>query len=514
MTLDLFKRPKFSPGQEIQDQDLTDLGRFLEARLADQFFGQFAVNLSNPLVANVSSAPGIGEAYALTVGGGHPRQGSTFRKINIAPGTLMQKIENMNGNSPTMLMYTFNGTEEVSLVNGDPTNPRVDLVQMKLELVDDDLQGRAFLQNGAKASLNCATITVVVNTVVQARVIGTGGNSISLAFVADGSGAGSLTVSGNTVTFHYQGTVTTVANFETAIAGITQPLLEVQAVGTGTNVLTTADAHVAALLAGGVDTMLVSQNFNMKTRVQCTLNVKQGTPAVSPIYPIPDAGFVAIAGCVVGTNWTAGFQPKFDDQAGATLTIHDIRMPIRLRSYRTPPALFVADFLNTRARQINGFSVVRDRTDGIPSNIIAPVQCGGNTGRLVSYDASLSSASVMTTRLIRYVGGANDAVSNPNLSLAEAGLTISPAQPSTRISSTPFYFQSHHLPEAGPIVLPNANGLGPPIWTNGFRGPSGILSGTFSVVPVINDESAALIWVDPVDASAFRFVTFYIAEGL
>ena len=46
------------------------------------------------------------------------------------------------------------------------------------------------------------------------------GNGKTIALVADGTGAGSLTVTGNAYVFHYATGVTTMANFVTAAAGV------------------------------------------------------------------------------------------------------------------------------------------------------------------------------------------------------------------------------------------------------------------------------------------------------
>lgn len=88
------------------------------------------------------------------------------------------------------------------------------------------------------------------NTVIEAVNEGPAGNLITLATVADGTGAGSLTESGTAVTFHYQSGVTTVGNFETAVAGST--LIKVKTTGTGANVLNDpADTFSATNLSAG-----------------------------------------------------------------------------------------------------------------------------------------------------------------------------------------------------------------------------------------------------------------------
>lgn len=67
--------------------------------------------------------------YALTRHGGsaYLRRGTANNKLQIAPGVLMQLI------SGTLYSYTFAGTEEYTIANGDVSNPRVDILQMKID---------------------------------------------------------------------------------------------------------------------------------------------------------------------------------------------------------------------------------------------------------------------------------------------------------------------------------------------------------------------------------------------
>lgn len=101
------------------------------------------------------------------------------------------------------------------------------------------------------ASLDLATVTTNVNTVVAAAVAGAAGNNISVELTPDGTGVGNLEEIGNSVVFHFESAVTTVANFETAVAGST--LLVVQTPGTGTNVFSGADQISATFLTGGAN---------------------------------------------------------------------------------------------------------------------------------------------------------------------------------------------------------------------------------------------------------------------
>jgi hypothetical protein len=101
-----------------------------------------------------------------------------------------------------------------------------------------------------KASLDLATKTTHVDTVVEARYPGVAGNSITVNFIAGAStNAGSLVDGTNTVTIAYRSGGTTVAMVEALIANSTQ--IEVKTSGTQANVLASpADSFSATALAG------------------------------------------------------------------------------------------------------------------------------------------------------------------------------------------------------------------------------------------------------------------------
>ncbi len=68
------------------------------------------------------------------------------------------------------------------------------------------------------AALDLNPLTGVIETVVEAVLAGASGNDITLALVADGTGAGTLDESGfPAIVFHFESTVTTVGDFENAI---------------------------------------------------------------------------------------------------------------------------------------------------------------------------------------------------------------------------------------------------------------------------------------------------------
>jgi hypothetical protein len=125
----------------------------------------------------------------------------------------------------------------------------------KLTAYVDHVSDTLALIGRAHATLDLATKTTHCNTVIEDAAAGVGGNSTTIAFVpGDTLNAGHLDESAYpTVVFHYKTAVTTVANFETAIAGSVH--LAVLTPGTGANVLADpADTFTATNLAGGTST--------------------------------------------------------------------------------------------------------------------------------------------------------------------------------------------------------------------------------------------------------------------
>lgn len=143
MTTDLYATELWLDGQEVETDKLNNGQRFLRAQLTDQILE----TLIGSVVPTTGLDPSFGgqnganastaRAYALCEGAAYLRQGSANNKIQIAPGTLLQKIANADGSDSTLVAYKFAGSEEWTLTAGDGTNPRVDLLQMALSYTTD-----------------------------------------------------------------------------------------------------------------------------------------------------------------------------------------------------------------------------------------------------------------------------------------------------------------------------------------------------------------------------------------
>lgn len=111
--------------------------------------------------------------------------------------------------------------------------------------------------NGTRSSLDLSGPGTNIDTVIEAVDPGVAGDTITITFV-DGSTAddGELTVVGLDVTFAFKTTVTTVGDFEAAVAALTgdDAIIQVQTPGTGaTALVSTVDEFGPTSLAGGAD---------------------------------------------------------------------------------------------------------------------------------------------------------------------------------------------------------------------------------------------------------------------
>lgn len=410
MSTDLYSSVLFSDGEGITLTDLHAMQRNIHAMLTDQLLqsqvaGVAIAGITQPDFGgqNGTNVPTLW-AYAISPGAAYLRQGSANNKIQIAPGTLLQKIANSDGQGSSLVPFWFDGSSagEFTLTNGDATNPRVDLLQMKLAYISDTPTSRDFEDAVSRAkSTNLMTVT--------------------------------------------------------------------------------------------------------RRRVQCTLSVKAGTPAVSPVIPDPDAGFVPVSTVVVGNGWTtAGNAPIFGADTAATnnAVVHDQRMPLGVVIDRVAPSNFI---LTANWALSNNNATI---TSSSVTNTMYAISKVG-PGRVIAVDVNSGGVTPIGTITLgsfmegNAFSGANNGFVSGN-TLTAAGFMISNVFRSMRSG-----FEEQHAPNggAGPTILGSiALGIGVPMWTSGYRTPQPPTTGVAatSCVKIINQPNA----------SQLASVSFYIAGGL
>ncbi len=169
MTTDLYSTVFFQDGEQLTFDDLNNGQRFLRAQLTDQILQQLIGDVSNAATRPEFGGDGGANAsglwaYSMSPGRAFLRQGSANNKIQLAPGTLFQKSANNDGADSTLVPFSFVGTEEWTLASGDATNPRVDVLQMKLEYITDTLASVDFQDAVTRAN------TTTPNTATRRRI--------------------------------------------------------------------------------------------------------------------------------------------------------------------------------------------------------------------------------------------------------------------------------------------------------------------------------------------------------
>lgn len=408
MSTDLYSSVLFSDGEGIVLSDLHAMQRNIHAMLTDQILQSVIGGVANTGITqpdfggqNGANVPTLW-AYTLSPGAAYLRLGSANNKIQVAPGTLLQKIANSDGGGSSLAPFWFDGSSagEFTLGNGDATNPRIDLLQMKLEYISDTPVSR---------------------------------------------------------------------DFKDAVSGQLT-----------TNPLTAS-----------------------RRRVQCTLSVKQGTPAGSPRIPDPDTGFVPLGFALVGPGWTSsGGTPQFGANGWFTLTnkvlVFDIRMPVKVRPIFVPPSEF---------RTVINWAITNSGSSAMTSSSTNTllVPCPAGAGRIIGVSTQLiNSTPIASGFALGQFAGDSANINVPFLPFAMPVTTGASSNFVTRqaIESTPNLHASNN-------PLPSTSGYGIPIWANGHTAPQFDPNAGGTIV-----DQAALSLTNVPSGTIIGAVKFWIAEGL
>lgn len=406
MTTDLYSTVLFQDGEQFTFGDANNMQRLVRAQLTDQILQQLI-----GAVSNSATRPDFGGddgadvsalwAYCVSPGRAFLRQGSANNKIQIAPGTLLQKLASADGNDSTLVPFTFDGTSagEWTIASGDATNPRVDLLQMALAYTTDTL-----------ASIDFQDAATRANTTFP------------------------LTVT--------------------------------------------------------------------RRRLQCTLSVKQGTPAASPRIPDPDTGCVPVGCAIVGHGWTsAGSAPIFgvDTAEANNVVIHDQRMPLGVHSATVEPFAFVNE-TGWTLQQFNSQIVTSNATNRLY------IRCPTRIGRILAVDTSTIASFSTIASIGRSWSGLPSAPSP--LFVAGNGYGTNAAWGGFVQRARRLDFEQLHTPAAGPTILPSTtNKYGVPLWASGYRSPrvddiTGTMPPQNAYLRIQNGISGGVLVGD---------VTFYVA---
>jgi hypothetical protein len=148
MPVDTFAQVRFEEGEGLSYVDLNNITRFIEARVLDQLLrelvgynGESVSAPKDPIGSPAVADPQL--AYVLNAGSCVLKQGTTGTRLGLTTGTVFQSIASADGNDPKFLAYSVGASDvDLTITAGHATNPRIDILQMRLEYVDGDTQSR------------------------------------------------------------------------------------------------------------------------------------------------------------------------------------------------------------------------------------------------------------------------------------------------------------------------------------------------------------------------------------
>lgn len=194
-----------------------------------------------------------------TVGGTYTssatlQSGDAFSALSLAGGLNNSLFTRQNGTAGAAVRSAsgtlLNGfTGSLSGLAGDGIYTAT---QAELNFTGTELQ--VFAQRSPTPASLAPGTSHINSTFYVKTSVGQAGDAVTLQLVGDGSGSGTLNESAfPAVVFHFAEGTTTLANLEAAIVASTN--LGIQAYGTWTNVLTSADVMAATAFSGGLSYM-------------------------------------------------------------------------------------------------------------------------------------------------------------------------------------------------------------------------------------------------------------------
>jgi hypothetical protein len=170
-TNDGYTIPSYNDGQALIETDLNKTSRKPLARLTDQFLermtGYLAVAAADPDTWSENSLDGGGDDTILqsliyTMTGGDCLVHGTGTTISISTGTMFQKATGVDMEQSSLIPFYLtdgDGAADGTIAAGDATNPRIDIIQVKLEWKDAGTVSRDF-KDGVTGALSSQAMSV------------------------------------------------------------------------------------------------------------------------------------------------------------------------------------------------------------------------------------------------------------------------------------------------------------------------------------------------------------------
>lgn len=268
-------------------------------------------------------------------------------------------------------------------------------------------------------------------------------------------------------------------------------------------------------------------SMNKQRQVQCVYQVKQGTPAASPVVPTPDAGFCAIGAVLVNNGYATTTQIIAGvDTGGSSAVLWDLRIPLNVKAHPVIATGMIADGRWTPNELVSGWGWIGYNANA--ANGLLTIPCPRSDGRLIAVAISgyfatgmASTAILGRAKLSTTIGG------GPSITPV---LTFTPLANVTSeliAFDTTQHFKIAQLdtidaamdPSAGPTALPDVTDtIGAPIWCNGARCTTRPFEAAATATPDEDDFLALQInagsGVSSFDQVFVYRAIFYVAEGL
>lgn len=148
---DVYKEVLFNDGEGLVYSDLNDIQRFAAARLFNQVViasfaaGNAATSLDPDIGSNLAAAISAPMVFALHGGAGFVIPGVGARTTTVRAGTIMTYDSTVTaGSDMAYKPYTLTDTEFTLTHDVGDANPRIDLIEIKIDETDGTLTARDF----------------------------------------------------------------------------------------------------------------------------------------------------------------------------------------------------------------------------------------------------------------------------------------------------------------------------------------------------------------------------------
>jgi hypothetical protein len=416
LTDDISQRVLFADGEALDTGDLNDAQLLIQAKIQSLLVWSVADAIDDPTSLLVNRDLESGQdvnagglalddvVFSPFTSAGFVYPSGTARKLVWVGGTIVQVIgdpTDADGESIAVFRLVSDGVTGLTTAIGDATNPRIDLVEIKLEYVGSDSQSR---------------------------------------------------------------------NFEDAVSR--------------------AKSSSAA---------------NRKKSVQCTIQIKQGTPATPPTYPAPSAGFVPLAAIRVPATHNAVHDP---------LNLRDMRVPLgHVTCYDVPASEFWYPGANpwVRADGNPAPALYADGPAASTGELFAMCPVGNKNARIVGIGLHQRGANSARLVAVDHVGPTAPTITLlADLSGGSIVLTGTPGFRNCSMVQLAVELGAAGAPVNNLGARVANTRIGTPLWCSGF--PAGV--GYPAPAAPQNPFRQVAVGVTGGSTDQVQLVRFYVAHGL